>query len=144
MVEKAEDAGRELSDILNTMRAKAASKHVRVIDFCLPFDKLRRGAMSSTEFRRALEAAGCFRDIEEEELRRVIHLFADDPGRSSSVYRPGMVTRVGYAAFCEVLQPVGDKRVRLSDEQRELLLMGKQRLANSLDNPLGANELSKA
>jgi len=51
-------------------------------------------------------------------------------------------SRISYAAFCEVLQPVGDKRVKLNVDQEVLKNIGQQKQKAS-HSPLASNELSK-
>ena len=54
--------------------------------------------------------------------------------------------RVGYAAFCEVIQPAGDSRVVLSEDQRLVQALVRQRAegaAGGTDSALVRNALSR-
>ncbi|KAJ1480558.1 hypothetical protein T484DRAFT_2793406 [Baffinella frigidus] len=129
------------------MRAKGASKYIRVVDFMSPYDRMRRGTVSASEFRRSLEACGCFGDLTEGDHTTVLQAFVEVPDRpqrplTAGAARPSPVDRVNYAAFCEILQPVGDKRVRLTDDDRLVQQMVQKR-AEAADSPLGGNVLSR-
>ena len=141
--------------VLVAMRARAAAKYVRVADFMAPYDRLRRGTVSSGEFRRALDACGCFGEMSEEDHAAVVSLFAvaaaavpapARPATAGGARRPPEIDRVGYAAFCEVVQPAGDSRAVLGEGQRLLQALVRQRAegaAGGADSALVRNALSR-
>jgi hypothetical protein len=87
--------------------------------------RLKRGHISCSEFRRALESCGCFGPMSESDYDMVCTCFMHE-GSTHVRKTDGAVVninlnpacRVSYSAFCEVLQPVGDKRVKLSVDQQ--------------------------
>ena len=135
-----EDVTQRVIKALSVMRNAAGKRFVRVVDFMAPFDKLKRGHLSCTEFRRSLESCACFGDISEEEYNLVFSFFLHESTAVADVLSP--TSRISYAAFCEVLQPVGDKRVKLNVDQEVLKNIGQQKQKAS-HSPLASNELSK-
>jgi hypothetical protein len=135
-----EDVTQRVINILAFMRSAADKKYIRVGDFMAPFDKLKRGHISCTEFRRALESCGCFGDLSEEEYNLVFSFFMHESTASADVLSP--MSRISYTAFCEVLQPVGDKRVKLNVDQQVLKEIGQKKGQVLQDSALATNELS--
>lgn len=59
-----------------------------------------------------------------------------------AVGQKGPSHRISYSAFCEVLQPVGDRRVKLNEHQRHLMSLGRVQ-PESVHSPFQANNLSR-
>jgi len=135
-----EDVTQRVINILAFMRSAAEKKFIRVGDFMVSFDKLKRGHISCTEFRRALESCGCFGDLSEEEYNLVFSFFLHESSATADVLSP--MSRISYTAFCEVLQPVGDKRVKLNVDQHVLKEIGQKKGQAAQDSALCTNELS--
>ena len=135
-----EEATQRVIAILWFMRSAADKKHIRVMDFMQSFDKLKRGHVSCNEFRRALESCACFGDMSEDAYNLVYSFFLHEQDSTRDVLSP--MSRISYAAFCEVLQPVGDKRVKLNVDQQVLKDLGKQK-KGAKDSALASNELSQ-
>jgi hypothetical protein len=135
-----EDVTKRVINILAFMRSAAEKKFIRVGDFMVSFDKLKRGHISCTEFRRALESCGCFGDLSEEEYNLVFSFFLHESTATANVLSP--MSRISYPAFCEVLQPIGDKRVKLNVDQQVLREIGQKKGQAAQDSALCTNELS--
>ena len=118
-----EDLTQHAIRILALMRSAAGKKYIRVVDFMSSFDKLKRGHISCAEFRRSLESCACFGEVSEEEYNLVFSFFLHESTACTNVLLP--TSRLSYSAFCEVLQPVGDKRVKLNVDQEVLKQLGQ-------------------
>ena len=118
-----EDLTQHAIRILALMRSAAGKKYIRVVDFMSSFDKLKRGHISCAEFRRSLESCACFGEVSEEEYNLVFSFFLHESTACTNVLSP--TSRLSYSAFCEVLQPVGDKRVKLNVDQEVLKQLGQ-------------------
>ena len=135
-----QDVTQRAIHILAFMRSAAGKKHVRVMDFMATFDKLKRGHISCNEFRRSLESCACFGDISEEEYNLVFSFFLHESTKDVDVLSP--TSRISYMAFCEVLQPVGNKGVKLNVDQQVLKEIGQLKQTSKQDSALATNELS--
>lgn len=135
-----QDVTQRAINILAFMRSAAGKKHVRVMDFMVSFDKLKRGHISCNEFRRSLESCACFGDISEEEYNLVFSFFLHECTKDVDVLSPS--SRINYAAFCEVLQPAGNKGIKLNVDQQVLKEIGQQKQTPKQDSALATNELS--
>ena len=97
---------------------------MRITDFMRPYDKFKTGFVTFSEFRRAMEACGCFADVSEDEYDTILQLFKEAmPVRPYSARGPYSETfkRVSYACFCEVVQPSGDPCPPMTEGLVELL-----------------------
>ena len=135
-----QDVTQRAINILAYMRSAAGKKHVRVMDFMISFDKLKRGHISCNEFRRSLESCACFGDISEEEYNLVFSFFLHESTKDVDVLSPS--SRINYTAFCEVLQPAGNRGVKLNVDQQVLKEIGQQKPNFAQDSALATNELS--
>lgn len=83
-----------------------------------------RKQVTFTEFRRGMDACGCFANVTENEFSTMQQLFKEaTPARPCSARGPyaHTVMRMCYALFCEVVQPSGEATAPMTDALAELV-----------------------